>query len=513
MALFGRKKGGDDKDPGEPGNGKNGDGGNGSPESQPVYSAGNAQKWFDRAKVAYETTNYEYAMNCWLSGLKQDPTSMRGLESFVQSATAFINSSGGKPPSKETMNAFGGRSELDRYVAALLASGIKPLDALLAVRATEAAAKLGLPEPTHWLGERAMLVVANEKKPRKDLFVKLVEAFSKVQAFDRAVKAGELAVKLDPLDGKLAAEVRNLAAQATMSQGGYETTGQAGGFRANIRDAEKQRQLEEQERIVKTEETVDRLVRESEEDYLKRSDDPHATTLYVKRLMERGRPEDLKRARQVLKKAYETLKQFRFREMDGDIKLRLARAEVGKYRQAAEKEPANAQAQKNYQAAQQQFLKMEIEEYRLRVENYPTDLPLKFELGKRLFELGDLDNAIPLFQESQNDAKRRVDSQNMLAQAFQRIEYVDEAINTYRNALEAHKVPGDEMGMTLRYGLMTALQIKAEKERELSAAEEADKLASAIAIQQFNYRDIRQRRDALKKLIGDIKRGGPEQAA
>jgi tetratricopeptide (TPR) repeat protein len=358
-----------------------------------------------------------------------------------------------------------------------------------------------------------MVVVANEKKPRKDLFLKLMEAFSKVQAFDRAVKAGEQAVKMDPLDGKLAAEVRNLAAQATMSQGGYDLAGQAGGFRANIRDAEKQRQLEEQERIVKTEETIDRLVRTAEEDYLKRPEDPHATTLYVKRLTERGRPEDLKRARVVLKKAYETTKQFRFREMDGDLKLRLARNEVGKYREAAEKEPGNAQAQRNYQAAQQQFLKMETDEYRLRVDNYPTDLGLKFELGRRLFETGDIDNAIPLFQESQNEAKRRVESQNMLAQAFLRIDYTDEAIHTFRSAIESHKVGGDETGMALKYGLMTALQAKAEKERELSAAEEADKLASSIATQQFNYRDIRQRRDALKKLILELKRGDGVGAA
>ena len=76
-----------------------------------------------------------------------------------------------------------------------------------------------------------------------------------------------------------------------------------------------------------------------------------------------------------------------------------------------------------------------------------------------------------------------------------------------RQAMETHKLTTDGMGMALRYGLMTALQVKAEKERELAAAEEADRLASSIAVQQFSYRDIRQRRDALKKLIGEIKRG------
>ena len=43
------------------------------------------------------------------------------------------------------------------------------------------------------------------------------------------------------------------------------------------------------------------------------------------------------------------------------------------------------------------------------------------------------------------------------------------------------------------------------------SAEEADKLASAIAIHQFNYKDIRARRDVLKKLIADLKRGDTVQ--
>jgi hypothetical protein len=65
------------------------------------------------------------------------------------------------------------------------------------------------------------------------------------------------------------------------------------------------------------------------------------------------------------------------------------------------------------------------------------------------------------------------------------------------------------MGMSLRYGLLTSLQTKAEADRDLAVAEEADKLASAIAVQQFNFRDIRARRDALKKLISDLKKGDP----
>lgn len=523
MAWFGKKKD-EDKDAKPPvaGNGSgNGSGeakiatgaedGDGKDDDKIVYSPEKAAKWFERAQAVHDSTNYEYAMQCWLSGLRLEPGNMKGLESFFKSAAAFLGD--GKPPTKDTLRMFGGRPDIEKYLSALLAWALKPLDALLAVRAAEAAAKLNITEPTYWIGERALGAIATEKKPRKELFLKMMEVFSNIQAFNLAVVSGEAAVKLDPSDGRLAAEVRNLSAQATMNKGGFDQTGQAGGFRANIRDAEKQRQLDEQGRIVKTEETLDRVVRLAEDDYRARPDDPPANDTYIRRLLERGRPEDLKRAREVAKRAYEITKQFRFRQFEGDITLRLASRKLQDFRDAAEKNKDSQVAQQRYAEAQRQFAKMELDEFKARVEAYPTDLNLKFELARRYFNLGDMDNSIPLFQQSQEDAKRRVESQLYLAQAFQKIDYIDESIHTYRTAMEAHKLTNDDMGMNLRYGLLTSLQAKAEKDRDLPSAEEADKLASAISTQQFNYKDIRTRRDALKKLIADLKRGDPAPSA
>lgn len=510
MGWFGRKK--DDEKEAKPAGDAaaqqpgDADGGTDSAEKPAVYSPEKAAEFFKHAQVKHDTGGFEYAMQLWLGGLRLDPPNMKGLEGFFGSTKYFLAEE--KPISKDVLRLFSGRGDVERYLTSLLNWGLKPSDALLAVRAAEAAAKLNLAEATYWIGERALGAVASEKKPRKELFLKLMDVFNKIGAFDRAVIAGEAAVKLDPSDGRLAADVRNLSAQATMNRGGFDQTGQAGGFKSNIRDAEKQRQLEEQERIVKTEETLDRVVRLAEEDYRSRPDDPSATTVVIQRLMERGRPEDLKRARDIAKRGFEVSKQFRFRQIEGDITLRIASRKLSEYKDLAEKSAEGSTARRNYEAAKQQFAKMEIDEYKARVEAYPTDLGLKFELGRRLFALGDTDNSIPLFQESQHDAKRRVDSQNYLAQAFFKIDYLDESINTFRQAIETYKIATDEMGLGLRYGLMMALQAKAEKERDLPSAEEADKLASAISVQQFNYRDVRTRRDVLKKLISEIRRGG-----
>ncbi len=492
MALFGKKKPGDEElqteaEPGQP-----------EPMS---FSPEKAQKFFERAKTVGETGNFEYAMQLWLGGLRLDASSMHGLEQFLNAAVNFK----GKP-GKELLKTVDGRSDVDRYLKALLEWGLRVLEPTLAVRAVQAAAKLGLGEQTHFIGEQAIKLAHN--KPKKDLFVKLMEAFASVQAFDLAVQAGDAAVQMDPADGPLATRVKNMSASATIGRGGFDEAGAEGGFRRNIRDADRQRQLEEAERIVKTEETIDRLIAEAEAEYQRRPEDLPTIQTLAKRLLERGRPEDEDRAYRLLMKAFQDTKQFRLRQEAGRIRIRKARRTLASYRDRAQQNPDDPQAQSTYQEAQKQFLNLEITELKASVENYPTDLSLKFELGKRYYELGNYDEAIGLLQEAKADARFRGHALALLGSAFRAMDWNDEAIATYRQALENAPSLSEELRLDLRYGLMSSLGAKAEQEKDLSAAEEAEKLASSIAIENFSYRDIRQRREDLKKLVLSLRQGG-----
>jgi hypothetical protein len=59
--------------------------------------------------------------------------------------------------------------------------------------------------------------------------------------------------------------------------------------------------------------------------------------------------------------------------------------------------------------------------------------------------------------------------------------------------------------MDIRYGLMEALIAKAQKDNDMEAAERADKIAAGIAIQQFSYRDVREKRELIKSLLTELK--------
>ena len=506
MALFSWKKQ-DDKQPSPPsGSAPASSGSDAAPgvpseNGQPSFSPEKASKFFQHARTVDEATNYEYAAQLWLSGIRWDPNSMEGLVGFFQTIARFNETpSGKKGVSKDVVKTVSGKGDVDRYALALLEWGQRPTESVLAVRAAEAAARLGIKAPTRWITERAFGIAVKDKKPRKDLFLKCSECFGKADAFELALGAAEHALKMDPTDGELAARIRNLAAQATMSKGGFENTGKEGGFRSNIRDAAKQRQLEDADRIVKTEDTLDRLISAAEEEMVRRPGDLPTTERYGKHLLERGRPADEEKVHALYMATFESTKQFRFREMAGDIRIRQSRRKVTELRDMLAKSPDSEMIQRMVAQAEQEHNQLEADEFKLRCENYPTDLTRKFELGKRYFALGQYHEAIEQFQEAQHEPRNRAAAMGLLGQSFQRINWNEEAVDTFRHALDIKDLLPDTL-MELRYHLMTALQAKAEAEADVAAAEEADRLASAIARQQMSYRDIRTRRDAIKALL------------
>ena len=492
MALFGKKKDGNDGVEVEA-----------SENPVATVSPAKARRFFDHAKTVHEATNYEYAMQSWLRGLTFDPSSVDGLVGFFLSAASFLGENPKGKVSKELGKTFGG----EKYAVALLNWGIKPGDGAASLKAVEAAAKLGQDEPAYWLATRAYNAMYSEKKPSKKLFKDLMDVCQGFGAYDIAVKAGQTAVDLDPNDGQLQVDVRNLAAQATMTKGGFDNTGKEGGFRDMIRDADKQRQLIEDDRVVKTGDVKDRLVKAAADAYQQHPEDVPTIRKYIKSLLDRGTTDDEKLAMNISNKAFEVTQQYGFKQQAGEITIRVARRALSKYRDAAEADPDSAEAKSNFAKAQRKFLEMEIDLLTKQIDAYPTDLGLKFELGKRQFQAENYEEAVALFQDAKDEAKNRSLALNMLGQSFHKMGWSDEAISTFRLALDGHSDANNLVGMALRYGLMESLQGKAESEKDPASAEEAEKLASGIAVQKFSYRDIRDRRTALKELIARLRDG------
>ncbi|MFO0832756.1 MAG: hypothetical protein U0637_13070 [Phycisphaerales bacterium] len=481
--------------------GSSGDEGGGEPSHNPEK----AKKFFDHARTVQDTENYEYAMQLWLSGMRWDIQSLAPLEAFFHCSANFLNSPASrKGIGKDVVKSVSGAGEVDKYLRSLLEWSLKPTEAALAVRAMEGAAKLRANDQGGWIGRVAFARANAEKNSRraKELLIKVSEHFGALGQYEASVQSAEAALRHDPSDGELAAHIRSLAATATMNKGGYDKPGQEGGFRQNIRDAAKQRELDDADRISKTEETVERLVTAAETEYIKRPNDLPTVETLGKRLLERGKPSDEERAHQLYMAAYTGSNAFRFRQMAGDIRIRQMRRKVADLEKmlAGAPEGQKEMVQRLIDHQLEDLNALEMDEFRLRVENYPTDLSMKFELGKRYFTAGKFDDSIPLFQEAQTDAKIRPQVLNALGQAFHRIHYYDEAVQTFKGVIEGRDL-APELSREVRYNLMLALTEQGKSHKDANALREADKLASGIATEQFNYRDIRVRRDEIKKLL------------
>lgn len=469
--------------------------------------AAKASKFFQHAKAVHDSTNYEYAVTLWLQGLRWDPSDMHGLESFFDSAQNFMASGKAKGPTKDQLRNFGGKSAVDRYLVSLLQWGTRPADWQSGLKAMEAANKIetDMGEPIHWIGEKVLAIAANDqKKAKKDHFVTLMRLFRDAGSFNKAVQAGELGIRQDPTDSKLVAEVKNMSAEATMSAGGYDNRAE-GGFRKNIRDDQKQRELTEDDAVVKTEETLARVIEREMQRVKENPTDQNAIGKLARVLRERGRPEDEKLAYKVLMAGYEQTNNYKFKMEAGDINMRVARRKVRQITDAAEANPGDAELQAKSQAATKKLLQLEIEEYTERVKNYPTDLNMKFELGKRQYLLGNHEDAVRHFQLAKNAAGISGQARYYLAQCFLKLDFFREAEDTFREAIASRQSDSDDMSLQLRYGLMDVLEQRARAEEDVDAAKEAMSLAGQIAMQRFDYKDITDRRKNLQTLVNELK--------
>lgn len=489
MALFGKNKQGDAETAI-------------SDENRLEIQPAKAKAWFSQAKTVQETGSYDYAMSCWLSGLAFDPHNMDALEGFMNASVALAGESK-KGPGKETQKAATGKGAVFKYTGALLAWGTRPRDAGAAVKAAVAAGGLGLSEPAYWIGERALQLTLADPKVKKDALLKLMKAMGEVGAYDLAVRAGEAAVRLDPGDNQLSAQVRNMAAQATIGRGGFDNTGQAGGFQDNVRDKEKQKLLDAADRITKTDEVKDQLVEAAKADYERRPEDVPSNKTYIKRLLERGSEADERLAYKIANKAFETTGQVSFRQQAMEIKLRVLRRKVAEIK--ANAEAGDAEAAQLLPKAERQYLAEQVEFQKWRVSAFPTDNAPRFELGRLYFNAGMYKDAIPHFQKSVSESKYKAPSLAMLGEAFGKIGLTDPAIDTLKQALESHSDPNDDLGYKLRYGLMATLAEKARNDRHLDSAVQAEKLASGIAISRFDYRDIQAQYEGIKRLVAELR--------
>lgn len=467
-----------------------------------------AKAWFERAQYATDTHNYEYAVTCYLTGLKFDPTSLNVHERLLEVANLYIRKGGKAATSKQQREMLGDKRPVDKLTAYELAWVTDVLNPSAALKFTQQAAALSLDEVAYWAGDLGARAALRAKKRSKSMLVGFVDVFEEIGGHDKAVEYGEIALSMDRSDAHLDARIRNLSARDTMDKGGYEdNVGQEGGYRSSVRNLDKQKELTDNDSYAVGDEAALARLNRAKDDWEADRDSQDAITRYADLLRKEGTDEHDTEAIKVLLNGYKQCGQYRFRMIAGDIKLAKERRKLRALKEA-NLQKHDPEENARIIELERRILEHEAREYEERVDQYPTDLGIKFKYGEILFKLDRYNDAIPLLQQAHEDARFRAKALYIMGLAFLKIEWLDEAIESLRQAVDLYEYKDDDYHLGIRYHLMDALEKYARDNNALEQADEASKIASGIAMKQLTFRDIQARRSALKELIKEIKNPG-----
>ena len=276
--------------------------------------------------------------------------------------------------------------------------------------------------------------------------------------------------------------LKDLSARKTLDQGGYAALeGGQGSYRDILKDKQQAVSLEQEKRVVKTEDVAERLIGE-----------------YEARLQ--TEPNNLKLVRQ-LAELYAQKKQFarslalydrvKNSEMGNDPSLERSIADTIVRRfdyQLEQLDPAAADYTEQSAKLQAEKLDFQVTECQKRVEKYPTDLAIRFEMGQLYFQTGKINEAIAEFQKAQQNPHKRLVAMSHLAQCFARKKMFDLAARTLQNAIK-EKIVFDDEKKDLVYNLGSVLESMGKKE-------EAIEQFKLIYEMDAGYKDVAAKMDA-----------------
>ena len=132
-----------------------------------------------------------------------------------------------------------------------------------------------------------------------------------------------------------------------------------------------------------------------------------------------------------------------------------------------------------------------VVEYRRRVDDRPTDLGLRFELGAALLAQDQPDAAIAELQQAVKDPRRQAESLWTLGRAFRAKGLSELAETQLQKALDVGGGPSGRLGKEVLYDLGSVAE-------QLGQPDAAIQYYSRILEQDFAFRDASKRVEALK---------------
>lgn len=373
-----------------------------------------AQNFTNRGRQALETGHYELAVDMLMEAVSAAPDVLETRRLLRAAQVANFKKNG-----KVGFGAKFGYMMARQKIMSLVKKG-KGIEAMIeaeklmkenpldpdnieaAVKAAEAAGK-----PDH----AAISIEAAYECSNRDpaLLERVATYYTMSKSWDKARDAYRKLSELKPGDQRVIQLLKNAEAQATMNSGWVETVGKRGGFQNLIANKEQAAKLDAANKAVVTDSDAELLIAEKLQQIEAEPKNLNARRALARIYIQGKR---FYEAIDVLQQAIEVSG-----TMDPELDRMLSQTKVQYYDQQIEILKANGREEEAeaMKADRDQFV---FDDLATRVERYPNDLHLRFELGKLYYSAGYYDDALTHLQLAQKSPKDRLWALYYLAMCF-----------------------------------------------------------------------------------------------
>ena len=345
--------------------------------------------------------------------------------------------------------------------------------------AAEAAQALEMPRTA----ALSLEVLSRNSPHDKALAIEFGVALADAGEIARAEKVLIEFARTMPNDPEVAQALKNLSARNTMDEGGYDAlAGGTGSYRNILKDKDQAVSLEQEKRVQKTEDMAERLIGEYE---AKLKTEPNN----LKTLRNLAELYTQKKQFDRAISYYERIKASEAGAGDSALDRAIAETKVRQFDYQIEQlNPFAADNAEQIAKIKADKLTFQVAECQERVEKFPTDLMIRFEMGQLYFQAGKIGEAIQELQKAQGNPHKRLAAMNLLAQCFAKRKMYDLAAKTLQNAIK-EKVGFDDEKKDLIYNLGCVLESMDKKE-------EAIEQFKLIYETDIGYKDVAAKVDA-----------------
>lgn len=319
------------------------------------------------------------------------------------------------------------------------------------------------------------LEMIEKLQPKNEMNMrKLAETYQAAGMGRSALRVWQRISAAKPEDLEIQSKLRSAAALASMEEGKWE---EEGDFQTKLKSKDEAVVTEQEDRIVRDVDDVANMIQRYEEQISAGDESVDARRKLAELYYRANRFEDSVATYEWLVNKMGTL--------DPTIDKAIEKSKVGRLKQTIEELRSAGNAEAQVKELEVQMFNYRMERAVDRVNRYPNDTELRYNLALVYWEGGFIDNALEQFQQGQKNPHYRLAAIVYLGRCFHAKGQVDLAIEQFEKAI-SEMLSMDKSKMEALYFLGTACEDAGNVEKALDCFKQ-------IYQNNVNYKDVADR--------------------